>query len=136
MNHEYQGCRNDKPFLPAATCSELRSGSREDRLFEFGLFEFLSNTGVLPPFRLCAQRIANNLQAGLSDFNREAAVAKWSGLGFEVGGFQVGIPISMKIRHVLGLLHAKSYVVKHPPVNVVRKYGYGWQLRCRPPHLT
>ncbi|GBO03105.1 hypothetical protein AVEN_58815-1, partial [Araneus ventricosus] len=73
---------------------------------------------------------------GWSDFNREAAVAKWSGLGFEDGRFQVRILVPLKIRHALGMLHAKSCVFKPPPVDVVRKFGDGCQLRCRPPHLT
>ncbi|GBO03431.1 hypothetical protein AVEN_99469-1, partial [Araneus ventricosus] len=73
--------------------------------------------------------------AGCSDFNREAAVAELSGLGFEDEGFQVRIPIPVKISHALDLLQAKSYIVKHPLFNVVRKFGYVWQLRCRPHHL-
>ncbi|GBL96376.1 hypothetical protein AVEN_43698-1 [Araneus ventricosus] len=38
---------------------------------------------------------------------------------------------------LMGSLHGKLYVVaKCRPVGVVRKFGEGCQLRCRPRHLT
>ncbi|GBM53665.1 hypothetical protein AVEN_51506-1 [Araneus ventricosus] len=42
------------------------------------------------------------------------------------GGFKVRNPIPLKIRRVLGLLHAKSYVRGQTSfVGVVRKFGEG-----------
>ncbi|GBM48738.1 hypothetical protein AVEN_193435-1 [Araneus ventricosus] len=39
----------------------------------------------------------------------------------------------MKIRHVWGLLHVKSYVVaKRPPADVVRKFGEGMSAQVLP----
>ncbi|GBM26083.1 hypothetical protein AVEN_12844-1 [Araneus ventricosus] len=34
------------------------------------------------------------------------------------------------------MVHVKSVRAKCPPVGIVRKFGEGSQLRCRPRHLT
>ncbi|GBO24333.1 hypothetical protein AVEN_75119-1 [Araneus ventricosus] len=60
---------------------------------------------------------------------------RWPSRKVGVGGLQVPNPIPLKIYHARG--HVKSYVLaKRPPVGVAWKFGDGYQLRCRPRHLT
>ncbi|GBL97081.1 hypothetical protein AVEN_254121-1 [Araneus ventricosus] len=55
-----------------------------------------------------------------------AEVTQWQGPGFGAGGLQARNPSPLKIRHVWGWLHIKSYVVfKRPPAGVARKVGEG-----------
>ncbi|GBM12961.1 hypothetical protein AVEN_164012-1 [Araneus ventricosus] len=54
-------------------------------------------------------------------------------------GFQVRNPIPLKIRRVLGLLYAKSYVkggAKCPPLGVMRKFGEGVPAHVSSYNLT
>ncbi|GBN35870.1 hypothetical protein AVEN_84034-1 [Araneus ventricosus] len=60
------------------------------------------------------------------DMMVRAAVAWWQGLGLGVGGLQVRNPIQLKIRRVLArcMLSHRQWV-KHPPVDMARKFGEG-----------
>ncbi|GBL95600.1 hypothetical protein AVEN_24811-1 [Araneus ventricosus] len=104
--------------------------SLSGRVFRFVYFEYteLPYRGSTACFSLMKHYTGKHTEHGSTEVLHYPKINKAENSSIGCGGLVVpgSIPISLKIRHVLGLLHIKSDVgTKRPPADVVRKFGEG-----------